>query len=423
VAAELQGELEAVRKYIRHWEQLFLDGEVLSLRPSSPGSKQSRGKRKLVPSTLRLELFKRVHQQEAGHSSYDRVHAMLASRFWWWGMSEDLTEWLKACGVCQRLKPGMGKGRLPLKQELAGAPLERVAIDIMGRWPMSSSGNEYVLVLQDYFSKWVEIWPLPKHDAATVARALVTQVFSKYGAPARLHSDQGREFESRLFAELCKLWRIDKTRTAPYTPWSDGMVERVNRSIQAMLKPHLEAHREDWDQWLWAVAQAYNATVHASTGQTPYKLFLSRGSDPVLPLDLIYGTRPQLDMLCPVGYLEQMQHAARLAFAQAHIQLGVKAKVQATMFERGGLKIRTYSPGQKVWRFYPPLANLKLRGDWTGPWEVLEQYNNNTVKIGPLAHGRLLPQKQLVVHTSCVKPVSFTRDGQILLISGDGEAA
>ncbi len=200
-------------------------------------------------------------------------------------MSVDLVEWLRACGKCQKFKPGPGIGRHPLHQEIAGAPLDRVAIDIMGKWPTSSSGNEYVLVLQDYFSKWVEIWPLPRHNAKTVASTLVTHFFSKYGSPRKLHSDQGREFESVLFKELCTLWGIQKTRTCPYTPSSDGMVERVNRSIQQMLKPHIESRVQDWDQWLWCVAQSYNSTLHASTGQTPFKLFLSRGCDPTSPLD------------------------------------------------------------------------------------------------------------------------------------------
>ena len=111
-------------------------------------------------------------------------------------MSTDVAEWLKACDICQRNKSGSGKGRYPLQQDLVAAPMERMAVDIMGPWKATKAGNQYILVLQDYFSKWIEIWPLPNHQAATVARVLVTDCFHGFGALTRLHSDQGREFES-----------------------------------------------------------------------------------------------------------------------------------------------------------------------------------------------------------------------------------
>ncbi len=194
------------------------------------------------------------------------------------------------------------------------------------------------------------------------------------------------------------------------------MVERVNRSIQQMLKPHIAQNIENWDKWLWAVAQSYNSTVHASTGQTPFKLFLSRGCDPILPLDLIYGT-VHTKTVCPVGYIEEMQAAVQEAFAEARQHLHHKAKVQATMHERGGLKIRTYRPGQRVWRYYPPVANTKLKEDWTGPYEILQQHNNNTVVMAPLSNGQVVIAKKMTVHVTCLKPVEYTRAGEILLAS------
>ena len=152
----------------------------------------------------------RIHAFEAGHTSYDRVYNLLQTRFWWWGMSTDVADWLRACDTCQRNKPGGGKGRYPLVQDLASAPMDRVAVDIMGPWKITALGNQYILVLQDYFSKWIGKWALPNHQATAVARVLTVNFFSKFGAPLQLHSDQGREFESQLFLEMCTLWGIQR---------------------------------------------------------------------------------------------------------------------------------------------------------------------------------------------------------------------
>lgn len=92
-----------------------------------------------------------------------------------------------------------------------------------------------MLVVGDYFSKWTEAYPLPNQEAKTVARVLVEEWVCRYGTPRSLHSDQGRNFESNLFGELCRLLGINKTRTTPYQPQSDGMIERFNRTSLSML--------------------------------------------------------------------------------------------------------------------------------------------------------------------------------------------
>ena len=96
----------------------------------------------------------------------------------------------------------------------------------MGPLPTTESGQKYILVVGDYFSKWTEAFPLPNQEAKTVAEKLVHEVIARYGAPEKIHSDQGRNFEAQLFQEMCILFNMDKTRTSPYHPESDGMVER-----------------------------------------------------------------------------------------------------------------------------------------------------------------------------------------------------
>jgi hypothetical protein len=103
-----------------------------------------------------------------------------------------------------------------------------MAMDILDPLPMTERSNKYVLVCGEYFTKWIECIPLRNQEAVTIAEALVENVFSRYGMPHELHSDQGRNFESQVMSSVCELLDINKTRTSPYHPQSDGRVERFN---------------------------------------------------------------------------------------------------------------------------------------------------------------------------------------------------
>ena len=88
-----------------------------------------------------------------------------------------------------------------------------VTVDILGPLPETERGkSKYILVFGDYFTRWMEAFPMPNMEAETVARTLFAEIFSRFGCPRILHSDQGRQFESALFKALCEICNIDKTR-------------------------------------------------------------------------------------------------------------------------------------------------------------------------------------------------------------------
>ena len=113
--------------------------------------------------------------------------------------------------------------------------MEIVAVDILGPLPIADDGNSYVLVASDYFTRWMEAYPIPNQEAVTVATVLTQEIFFRFSIPEQLHSDQGRQFKSQLIIEVCKLLKINKTRTTPYHPQGDGLVERFNRTLLNML--------------------------------------------------------------------------------------------------------------------------------------------------------------------------------------------
>ncbi|GBN29171.1 Retrovirus-related Pol polyprotein from transposon 412 [Araneus ventricosus] len=152
-------------------------------------------------------------------------------RFYYDRLRADVEKWCRECHACGALKGPKTRTKGRLKRYNVGAPFERMALDILGPFPVTTKGNRYVLVLMAYFTKWPETIPIPDQETSTVAEKLVRSWFSCYGVSVILHSDQSTNFNSALFTLLCKLLGILKTRTTALHPESDGMVERFNRTI------------------------------------------------------------------------------------------------------------------------------------------------------------------------------------------------
>lgn len=139
----------------------------------------------------------------------------------------------------------------------------------MGPLVRSTKGNRYLLVVMDYFSKWPEAYALPNQEAKTVATVIVNEFVCRFGVPLELHSDQGTNFESAVFQEMCLLLGIKKTRTTPLHPETDGMVERYNRTLKTQLSLFVAEHQKDWDKYVPLLLMAYRTATHASTHFTP----------------------------------------------------------------------------------------------------------------------------------------------------------
>uniref|UniRef100_A0A3B1J0Y6 Integrase catalytic domain-containing protein n=1 Tax=Astyanax mexicanus TaxID=7994 RepID=A0A3B1J0Y6_ASTMX len=168
--------------------------------------------------------------------------------------------------------------------------MEWVAVDVLGPFPVTDSGNRFVLVAMDYFTKWPEAYAVPDQGAVTTADILVREFFCRFGVPEELHSDQGRNFESEVMAEVCRILGIHKTRTTPLHLQSDGLVERFNRTLAAQLAMVSDKNQRDWDRHLPVVLLACRSAVQETTGFTPALLMFGR--ELRTPVSLAFGAPP-----------------------------------------------------------------------------------------------------------------------------------
>ena len=308
------------KSYWSQWDSLQLMEGVLFRRWETPSGDRII-KQLVLPRDLQPQVLQQLHNAPtAGHLGITKTLGRVRERFYWVQCSKDVKDYCRKCDLCASRRGPARKIRAPLSQYNVGAQMERLAIDVLGPLPQSDDGNQYILIAADYFSKWVEAYALPNQEAATVAEVLVKEFVARFGVPLMLHSDQGRNFESVVFSEMCGLLGITKTRTNPLHPQSDGMVERFNRTLESQLSKFVEDHQQDSDSHLPLQLMAYRTAIHESTGCTPASLMLGR--DLRLPIDLLYGRPDQEPPRSTSDYSENLE--ARLEqvqeFARDHLK-------------------------------------------------------------------------------------------------------
>ena len=373
--------------YWRQFKSLILKDGILHRRTKLPSGEVV--EQLCAPAGTRREILHMLHDAAtSGHLGMTRTLFRCRQRFWWPYMAQDVQMWVGHCEVCARRGTRPPKQGL-LQQEEVCCPGERVSVDIAGPLTESTQGNRFIIVMTDHFTKWTEAVATRDHTAPTVARVLVDVWVSRYGCPLTLHSDQGREFESALFQEVCRLLRVNKTRTCPYRPQSNGQVERHNRTIGNMLcKVLAEVSHSDWDRFLQEVMMAYRTSVHAATGYTPAMMHLGR--ELVVPLDLMYGrpsaAGPAGDG-CAATYAQWQMDKIRLAYEKVRAHLRQAAKASAERYNRD-VKTLSFAIGDWVWLYYPPHAHRKLELKYVGPLQVVHKPYPNVYVVRHASTGK-----------------------------------
>ncbi|GFT77204.1 transposon Ty3-I Gag-Pol polyprotein, partial [Nephila pilipes] len=266
--------------------------------------------RPFVPKMFRREIFNNLHA--LSHPGVRASLKMVAERYVWPSMRQDVVLWARTCLQCQRAKVSRHTRSEIGKFELPSSRFEHVHIDLVGPLP-PSEGFRYCLTCVDRFSKWPEAFPLVEISAEAVANTFYTGWISRFGPPLRLTTDQGTQFEASLFDALSKFLGTEKRHTTPYHPAANGQVERFHRQLKAAIMAHGNAQ---WTTVLPTILMGFRATwkedLQATTAEMIY------GAPIRLPGEFLCPSKPSADPVTFVGRLRETMQPLSPPTTQHH---------------------------------------------------------------------------------------------------------
>lgn len=325
-----------------------------------------------------------------GHLGINKTVKKVKTQFQWKGMKEDIKHYIKHCEVCQKNKVTNQKVQQPMViTSTSSRPFKKISLDIVGPLITTLRGNNYILTMQDDLTKYSLGVALLDHRANTVAEVFVTHFVCVHGLPSSILTDQGTEFLSNTFTAVCKLLNINKLKTSPFHPQTNGGLERSHRTLSEYLRSFVNQKLNNWDDLLPYAFFVYNSTEHTSTKFQPYKLLY--GHTLHIPNKLKREPEPRYNY---DDYLFDLKQKMQESFQLARENL-IKKKIQSKdNYDSKENSIELQIGDQILLR--DNTQKNKLNALWTGPYQVIRVLNNENIVI---QRGK----NQVTIHKNNVK--------------------
>ena len=362
---QMRGKERALQDYKRQMGIICIaeDG-LLERRLPIPGGER---KQILLPTSMQKKAFFWVHEHlTAGHWGRKGTLERYQQYFYFPGLYNDVMSRVKACDQCIMKKMSINQKDTVHSPRLTGFPLEILFIDLIGPFPVSHE-MKYVLTAECGFTRYACAYPLRSKESVEVVRVLVENFISRFGCPTEIHSDQGGEFESKVFNGICEALDIKHTTSVAYQPWSNK-VERLHGTINQFMRIMLDRNECDWVRYIPAWSLAYNTKVHGATGVTPALAFLGR--ELRLPLDLMIRLPEERSRDQAQQVRDTMDRITKV-FEYLRKQQEVMTRRDASSYSH---RANPWRVGNLVWTYCSRKVlgkPSKWTAQWLGPFRVV----------------------------------------------------
>ena len=271
--------LAAVKEDMASYKATFDDTSILPLTISVKRCRDGEEWwAEVPPPSQRWGILEAAHL--LGHFGVDKTVARVESGgAWWSGIEADAAALVQRCMACLRNAAHRAVYHAAQSLPIPTGVFDRVHMDLL-ELPPAKDGSTYMLVFVDALSKFPIAYALQTKEAESVARKL-WQVIANYGTMIVIHSDNGKEFINETISALAKLHGVQQQLITAYRPQGNGLVERMNRVILAVLRKVSDKAPDMWPEWLEYVMLAIRTAVSASTGYTPFAIMYGRDFHPL----------------------------------------------------------------------------------------------------------------------------------------------
>lgn len=386
------------------------DNKLYKHLRSKDSNSGTNGWKLVVPKSGRPVILKTFHDdpKTGGHLGIYKTYHRILNNYFWPGMKADIGKYINNCRICKEHKPEQKKkaGEMGSKPSITKC-WQYIGTDIIGPLPRSTKGFQYILVICDYFSKFILTFPLRTATASAVTK-LVEETFLLFGVPEFIRSDNGVQYKSREFKKLLEEYNVKPLTNPLYHP-EVNFTERFNRVIKNMISCYIKDNHKKWDEHLAKLTCAYRTSKSEVTEHTPY--YINFGSEMITDGSEYEFERQRMkcvrdpsvrvnadsDVQHKVTELQGLRQFVKTRLAQAH----EKAKHDYNLRHRPV----KYNVGDLVWKREYSLSDAsknfsaKLGKKFTGPYKIKQKLGISVYELEDENH-----VSKGIWHTKDLKP-------------------
>ena len=243
----------------------------------------------VIPKPFRRKIMEMAHNKISGHLGIKKTADKVLRCFYWPNLRKDVAHFVNSCELCQVCgKPNQGIKPAPLQPiPVVSEPFEKIIIDCVGPLPETRKKNKYLLTIMCAATRYPIAFPLRSLCSKGIVEKLL-KVFTEYGIPQIVQSDQATNFTSKMFSEVMERLGVVQQLSSSYHPESQGALERFHQTFKTLLKIFCEENKVDWDQGIDLLLFSVRDSKNESIGFSPFQLLFGR--EVTGPLKLLKDT-------------------------------------------------------------------------------------------------------------------------------------